>query len=126
MGLRGLTGILFGLGLLDAGRRICIATLTRAGLSEALHRETGLPRSEAAQLVDTVIETIAVSLAAGKTVGVSGFGTFRLRDRGPREGHNPRIGEPAPIPARRVVAFRPSTVLKRRIAESMDGADDGE
>ena len=71
-------------------------------------------------------EYCRVRKAAGETVGISGFGSFRVRDKGPREGRNPRTGEPAAIPARRVVAFRPSMVLKRRIAERMDGAGDGE
>ena len=103
-----------------------MATVTRAELREAVHRETGLPQSEAAELVETLIETIAERLSAGDTVGISGFGSFRVRDKGPREGRNPRTGEPAPIPARRVVAFRPSTLLKQRIAERMDGAGGGD
>ena len=103
-----------------------MATLTRAELREAVHRETGLSQSEAAELVETVMETIAERLTAGETVGISGFGSFRVRDKGPREGRNPRTGEPAAIPARRVVTFRPSMVLKQRIAERMDGVGDGE
>jgi len=103
-----------------------MATLTRVGLRDAVHRETGLPQSEAAELVETVIETMAERLTAGETVGISGFGSFRVRDKGPREGRNPRTGEPAAIPARRVVTFRPSTVLKKRIAERMGGVGGGE
>ena len=103
-----------------------MATVTRAELREAVHRETGLRLSEAAELVETVIDAIAERLTAGETVGISGFGSFRVRDKGPREGRNPKTGEPAPIAARRVVAFRPSTVLKQRIAKRMDGAGDGE
>ena len=103
-----------------------MATVTRAGLARAVHQETGLPQSEAAALVETMIETIAERLSAGEAVGISGFGSFRVRDKGPREGRNPRTGEPAAIPARRVVTFWPSTVLKQRIAERMNGTGDGE
>ena len=102
-----------------------MATVTRAGLTSAVHQETGLPQRDAAELVETVIETIAERLTAGETVGISGFGSFRVRDKGPREGRNPRTGEPAAIPARRVVTFRPSALLKQRIAERMEGARDG-
>ena len=102
-----------------------MATLTRAELREAVHRETGLPQSEAAELVETVIDAIAERLTAGETVRISRFGSFRLRDKEPREGRNPRTGEPAPIPARRVVTFRPSRVLKQRIAEKTDSAGGG-
>ena len=103
-----------------------MATVTRAGLARAVHQETGLPQSEAAALVETVIETIAERLTAGEAVGISGFGSFGVRDKAPRQGRNPKTGEPAAIPARRVVTFRPSTVLRQRIAERMEGAGDGE
>ena len=43
-----------------------MATVTRAGLARAVHQETGLPQSEAAALVETVIETIAERLTVGK------------------------------------------------------------
>ena len=94
-----------------------MATMTRADLTEAAHRETGLPRHDAAELVDMMIEAMAERMSKGETVMISGFGSFRVRDKRAREGRNPRTGEPAPIPARRVVTFRPSQVLKMRIAE---------
>ena len=94
-----------------------MATVTRADLTDAVHRETGLPRLDAAEFVEMAIEAIAERLTADETVMISGFGTFRVRDKRAREGRNPKTGEPAPIPARRVVTFRPSEVLKMRIAE---------
>ena len=63
-----------------------MATLTRAELREAVHRETGLPQSEAAELVETVMETIAERLTASETVGISGFGSFRGRARAATQG----------------------------------------
>ena len=103
-----------------------MGTMTGAGLARAVQREMGLPQREAAELVETVIETIAERLSAREGVGISGFGSFRARGKGAREGRNPRTGEAAAIPARRVVTFRPSMVLKQRIAERMQGAGDGE
>ena len=94
-----------------------MATATRADLTEGVHRETGLPRRDAAELVDMAIEAVAERLSAGETVMISGFGSFRVLDKRAREGRNPRTGELAPIPARRVVTFRPSRVLNMRIAE---------
>ena len=102
-----------------------MATVTRAVLTEAVHREIGLPQREAAALVDAVIEAIAERLEAGETVKISGFGSFSLRDKGPRMGRNPRTGEPAGITARRVVVFKPSMVLKKRIADGWAGSVDG-
>ena len=90
-------------------------TLTRAGLAEAVHREVGLPRAGAAEIVAELVETIVGRLAAGKPVGIAGFGSFVPRDKGTRPGRNPRTGETVRIAARRVVAFRPSPILKDRV-----------
>ena len=102
-----------------------MATLTRAGLAAALHREVGLPRSETAGFVEEVIEAIAGSLSAGEEVKISGFGSFVPRDRGPRMGRNPKTGEEAPIAARRVVSFRPSRILRDRVDAALSAAPDG-
>ena len=101
-----------------------MVTVTRADLSEAVLREIGLSRRESAKFVDSIIDAIADRLEAGEVVKISGFGTFTLRDKGERLGRNPKTGEPAPISARRVVVFKPSSVLKRRMAEGMAGTGD--
>ena len=101
-------------------------TLTRAGLAEAVWRETGLPRREAERFVEAAIGETTAALAAGEKVTIVNFGSFATRAKGPRMGRNPKTGEPAPIPARRVVVFRPSKSLKvgvdERVSESrLDG-----
>ena len=102
-----------------------MATITRADLTEAVQREVGLTRREAARLVDAAIEAMAERLEAGETVKISGFGSFGLRDKGPRIGRNPRTGEEAAVSARRVVVFKASQILKRRVADGMAGARHG-
>ena len=87
--------------------------------------EIGLPQREAAVLVDTMVDAIAERLEAGETVKISGFGSFSLRDKGPRMGRNPRTGKPAEVTARRVVVFRSSAVLKKRIADGSAASVDG-
>ena len=101
-----------------------MATVARADLSKAVLREFGLSRRESAEFVDSIIDAIADRLEAGEAVKISGFGTFTLRDKGERLGRNPKTREPAPISARRVVVFKPSAVLKRRMAEGMAGTGD--
>ena len=96
--------------------------LTRADLRDAVYREVGLSRREAARFVDEVIETICERLSAGEAVKMSSFGSFVPRDKGPRMGRNPKTGEAAPIPSRRVVVFHPSRILKNRVSERLSGA----
>jgi integration host factor subunit alpha len=48
-------------------------------------------------------------------VKLSGFGLFAVRRKGQRIGRNPVTREEVPITPRRVVVFKPSNVLKRKI-----------
>ena len=102
-----------------------MATVTRADLAAAVREEAGLRQRDAAELVDMLLEAICERLAAGERVGISGFGTFELRDKSERTGRNPRTREEAPITARRVVTFRASAKLKARVMAGMAGAADG-
>ncbi len=90
-------------------------TLTKADMAESLFNELGLNKNEARELVELFFEELAASLAVGKQVKISGFGNFDLRDKNERPGRNPKTGEKIPIPARRVVTFRPGQKLKARV-----------
>ena len=102
-----------------------MATVTRDDLARAVAEETGLTRRDARRLVDTVIEEMAARLEAGEAVKITGFGSFNLRDKGERLGRNPLTLEAAPIAPRRVVAFRASHLLKKRIDEGLSGSSEG-
>ncbi|HUR42731.1 MAG TPA: integration host factor subunit alpha [Aestuariivirga sp.] len=90
-------------------------TLTRADLSEAVHRQIGLSRSESAELVKSVLDLISDTLVDGQSVKLSSFGTFMVRSKNGRVGRNPKTGEEVPITPRRVLVFRPSQVMKNVI-----------
>lgn len=92
-------------------------TLTRMDLSEAVFREVGLSRNESAQLVEAVLEHMSNALVNGEQVKISSFGTFSVRDKSARIGRNPKTGEEVPINPRRVLTFRPSHLMKDRVAE---------
>ena len=94
-------------------------TVTRADLSEAVYREIGLSRTESADLVESVIDHISDALLRGETVKLAGFGTFSLRDKKERMGRNPKTGEAVPITSRRVLAFKPSQVMRERVDSAL-------
>lgn len=91
-------------------------TLTRMDLSEAIFREVGLSRNDAAQLVESVLEHMSDALVRGEQVKISSFGTFAVRAKTARVGRNPKTGEEVPINPRRVLTFRPSHLMKDRVA----------
>ncbi len=89
--------------------------LTKADMAESLFNELGLNRREARELVDLFFEELEACLAVGEQIRLGGFGNFYLRDKNERPGRNPKTGEKVPIPARRVVTFRPGQKLKARV-----------
>ncbi|WEK44616.1 MAG: integration host factor subunit alpha [Candidatus Sphingomonas colombiensis] len=93
-------------------------TLTRADLSEALHRQVGLSRADSARMVEQVLDLLCDALAKGENVKISGFGTFVLRDKGERVGRNPKTGVEVPIAPRRVLTFRASQMMRDRIVSA--------
>lgn len=92
-------------------------TLTRMELSEAVCREVGLSKIESAQLVEAVLQHMSDALVAGEPVKISSFGTFSVRDKNARVGRNPKTGDEVPIEPRRVLSFRPSHLMKDRVAK---------
>ncbi len=102
-------------GRLLLGRAMNIGTVTRADLSEVLYREIGLSRTESAELVEAILLLIEKALLRGEHVKIAGFGTFTLRDKKERLGRNPKTGKTVPITPRRVLAFKPSQVVRERV-----------
>lgn len=96
-------------------------TLTRMDLSESVFREVGLSRNESAELVESVLDHISDALVRGENVKISSFGTFSIRDKSERVGRNPKTGEEVPIKPRRVLTFRPSQLMKERVANGNKG-----
>ena len=96
-------------------------TLTRMDLAEAVHAEVGLSRNDSAELVESVLTHISDALVQNETVKLSSFGTFSVREKAARVGRNPKTGEEVPISPRRVLTFRPSHLMKDRIAAGNKG-----
>lgn len=91
-------------------------TLTRMDLSEAVFKEVGLSRNESAELVESLLNQMSDALTKGEQVKISSFGTFSVRDKTARVGRNPKTGEEVPITPRRVLTFRPSHLMKEKVA----------
>ncbi|MEY3621587.1 MAG: integration host factor alpha subunit, DNA-binding protein replication [Pseudomonadota bacterium] len=67
-------------------------TLTKAELADLLFEVVGLNKREAKEVVDIFFEEIRETLVAGRSVKLSGFGNFQLRDKPQRPGRNPKTG----------------------------------
>jgi len=92
--------------------------MTKANIVEEVYKKVGFSKSQAAEIVETVFETMKQTLERGEKLKVSGFGNFTPRDKKTRIGRNPKTGEAIEISARRVVTFKASPVLKAKMNES--------
>ncbi len=92
-------------------------TLTRMDLADAVHSQVGLSRNDSSDLVESVLTHVSDALVKGDSVKISSFGTFSVRSKTARVGRNPKTGEEVPISPRRVLTFRPSHLMKDRVAD---------
>jgi integration host factor subunit alpha len=98
-------------------------SLTKSTFTQQLHHEMGLNKRDARELVELFFEDMKQALAQGEPIRLSGFGTFDLRDKGHRQGRNPKTGENVPITARRVVKFKAGKTLKQKVGHTLDQRD---
>lgn len=89
--------------------------MTKAELVDEVARNSDLSKKDAEVIVQTVLDSIVDSLKGGEKVELRGFGSFRLRDRAPRQGRNPKTGETVFVPAKKVPYFKPGKELKELI-----------
>jgi len=75
----------------------------------------GLAKRRAEVIVDALFGSIAEALHQGEKVELRGFGSFRLRRRGPHSARNPRTGDRVDVPPKRVAYFKPGKELKELI-----------
>ena len=90
-------------------------TLTKKELAQNLSDQTELSLADAKQFVDLFFDTIKEQLNSGKTVKLSGFGTFDIVQTKERVGRNPKTMEEFPIPSKRKVKFTVSPKVKKSI-----------
>jgi integration host factor subunit beta len=96
---------------MEQGRAMKIG-MTKAELVEEVARTTQLTKKHAEMIVNTVFESIVSSLKDGEKIELRGFGSFRIRDRGPRIGRNPKTGDKVNVPPKRIPYFKPGKDLK--------------
>ena len=79
---------------------------------EAVAAKADLKKKDAEAAVNAVIAVIEDALKAGDKVQLIGFGTFEAKERGAREGRNPRTGETIKIAASKAPAFTAGKAFK--------------
>ena len=86
--------------------------MNKNDLVAAVATSTGLSKSDSANAVDSMLDSIAGALKGGNEVRLVGFGTFSVSHRQASEGRNPRTGERIQIPASKQPKFKAGKALK--------------
>jgi integration host factor subunit alpha len=92
--------------------------LTKDKLAARLQTQMGMTKQEALHMVERLFELMKSTLANSEDLLISGFGKFSVRQKQERRGRNPQTKESMILPARKVVVFRPSGVLRDRMNSS--------
>ena len=89
--------------------------LTKETLVNEVAKANGYSRNQSVELVEALLELIKSKLASGEDVLISGFGKFCVKKKRERRGRNPATGEDMMLAPRRIVTFKCSGQLRKRI-----------
>ena len=89
--------------------------MTKAELVATMAKSSGGSRAAADRAFAAFMAGVCDSLRQGRSVTISGFGTFVVARRAARSGRHPRNGSAIIIPGARVPRFRPSRGLKTAV-----------
>jgi integration host factor subunit alpha len=90
-------------------------TLTKNDIVEHLRNELEMPRNQAIEMVESLLEIIKSTLHSGEDLLVSGFGKFCVKIKNQRRGRNPATGEDLILEGRKVVTFKCSGKLRDKL-----------
>ena len=89
--------------------------LTKTIIAEKIQDSLDLSRTTTYEIMEEFLEIIKETIEDGEDIMISGFGKFCVKDKHARKGRNPATGETAILPARRVVTFKCSGKLRKRV-----------
>jgi DNA-binding protein HU-beta len=89
--------------------------MNKAKLVEGMAKITKLPKSTCKECLEAFITSVGAALKTGKSVVLTGFGTFTVMKRKSRVGINPATQKKMTIPAKKVPKFKPGKALKTMV-----------
>lgn len=89
--------------------------MTKADIVEGVYEKSGFSKKDSSDVVELVFDIMKETLESGEMLKVSGFGNFVVKSKADRKGRNPQTGETIIIASRRVLTFKPSSILKQAI-----------
>ena len=89
--------------------------MNKTELINAVSAKAEISKKDADKAVAAVLASIEDALKAGDKVQLIGFGTFEVKERAARTGHNPKTGEAIEIAAAKLPSFKAGAALKNAV-----------
>jgi nucleoid DNA-binding protein len=97
--------------------------MIKANIVRKVAADLNLKDSEALAVVDAVLESMKEIISNDGRLEIRDFGVFRVKQRKPRTGRNPKDKRTYPIPPRKVVTFKMGKELKdASVPEGSEGS----
>jgi integration host factor subunit alpha len=81
----------------------------------SISHQIGYPKKHSSEILETLLEIMKKTIESGDDVMISNFGKFCVKEKGERRGRNPSTGEDMMMRSRKVVTFRWSGKLRKKI-----------
>ena len=88
---------------------------TKKELANKVYQNLGFSKNFSSIIIDDFLKYISSELKKLNKVKITSFGTFEIVNKNERIGRNPKTKIEAKIAARRVVRFKPSMIIKKRL-----------
>tara|TARA_B100001057_G_scaffold83200_1_gene78889 strand:- start:1625 stop:1939 length:315 start_codon:yes stop_codon:yes gene_type:complete len=98
--------------------------LTKAKIVNYLNENIGLSKRECQFFFESFIDIIYSQLKLQKDVKIINFGIFKVKNKKPRIGRNPKTKQEVMISERNVVKFKPSNFLISIINSNINDNDE--
>ena len=94
--------------------------LTKQEIVNSVYMQIGYSKKISENLLEDFFDIIFQSLKNNNKVKISKFGTFEVRHKKSRIGRNPKTKENKIISERKVILFKPSKELRKKINQNYE------
>ena len=88
---------------------------TRQDLSNKIYQSLGFSKNISSTIIDNFFETLIQGLLNSNKIKISSFGTFKVINKKKRIGRNPKTKVEIEILPRKVIKFKPSLLVKKKL-----------
>ena len=94
--------------------------LTKAQMVKVNSKQNGFSLKQSSEIIETLLVLINKTLDSGEDVLISNFGRFCVKEKNERKGRNPATGEDMMLAPKRVLTFKCSGTLRRKIDDQQN------